>query len=264
MLKYFLKSSIQAGLTNISRRTTGMSSSTIKSIIVGASGGIGHAVLDVHRTQKPDRSVLALSRSTLGSSHSSIHTGTIDLEDPDTIEAAISHVPDKSIDFAFIATGVLHGASFGPEKATKMLNAETMQKVMMINTIGPALMLKALLPKMVRDSRAVIGAISARVGSIGDNRLGGWHSYRASKSALNMIIKTVAIEAARTHPQLIITGLHPGTVVTDLSEPFRSTIPKERLFTPDYSATRMLEVLDQLNPQDSGNCFAFDGSRVPF
>ena len=122
---------------------------------------------------------------------------------------------------------------------------------------------KHFLPLMPRDRRAVFAALSARVGSIGDNRLGGWHSYRASKAALNMILKNLSIELARTHPQAVVAGLHPGTVDTALSVPFQKGVAADKLFTADYSASRLLAVLDGLTPADSGGVFAWDGARIP-
>jgi NAD(P)-dependent dehydrogenase (short-subunit alcohol dehydrogenase family) len=116
---------------------------------------------------------------------------------------------------------------------------------------------------MPRDRRAVFAALSARVGSIGDNRLGGWHSYRASKAALNMILRNLAVELGRTHPQAVVAGLHPGTVDTGLSAPFQRGVKPEKLFTADHSAERLLTVLERLTPADSGGVFAWDGQRIP-
>ena len=116
---------------------------------------------------------------------------------------------------------------------------------------------------MPRDRRAVFTALSARVGSIGDNRLGGWHSYRASKAALNMILRNLAVELGRTHPQAVVAGLHPGTVDTGLSAPFQKGVKPEKLFTADHSAERLLAVVDGLTPADSGGVYAWDGARIP-
>ena len=131
-----------------------------------------------------------------------------------------------------------------------------------INAVGPALVAKHLLPLTPRDRRAVFAALSARVGSIGDNRLGGWHAYRASKAGLNMILKTLAIEMARTHPLAVIAGLHPGTVATDLSAPFQKGVTPARLLTPEQAAERLMAVVEGLTPSDSGGVFAWDGARI--
>ena len=138
-----------------------------------------------------------------------------------------------------------------------------MAAVFAVNTLGPALVAKHFLPLMPRKGRSVFAALSARVGSIGDNRLGGWYSYRASKAALNQILRTLAVEAARTHPELIVAGLHPGTVRTALSQPFRPEPGTPGLFSPEESAAHLVRVLDGLHPRDSGQVFAWDGQPIP-
>lgn len=131
-----------------------------------------------------------------------------------------------------------------------------------INTTGPALVARAALERFPREGKAVFAALSARVGSISDNRLGGWHAYRASKAALNQIIRTCSVELARKRPQALIVGLHPGTVETALSEPFRSNVPDGKLFTPEHSAERLLAVINALDAGASGRCFDFAGEEV--
>jgi len=134
---------------------------------------------------------------------------------------------------------------------------------MLVNALGPSLIAKYLLTHMKKDKKTVFAALSARVGSISDNRLGGWYAYRASKAALNMLIKTLAIEYHRRNQQLLIIGLHPGTVDTDLSKPFQRNVTPEKLFTADYSVGQLLSVIDGLIEDDSGGCFAWDGKRIP-
>jgi len=131
-----------------------------------------------------------------------------------------------------------------------------------INTFIPALMAKHFIPRLNLDRQSIFAALSARVGSISDNRLGGWYAYRASKTALNMIIKNAAIETARRNKKAIIVGLHPGTVDSSLSKPFQRNVPDEKLFAPMRSAQDLLKVLDDLNPEQSGRCFAWDGQEV--
>ena len=131
-----------------------------------------------------------------------------------------------------------------------------------VNTIGPALAAKHFLPKLKRGERAIFAALSARVGSISDNRLGGWYAYRASKAALNMIVRTAAIETARRAPQAIIVGLHPGTVDSRLSKPFQGNASARTIFEPASAASQLLGVLEGLRPEDSGKCFAYDGQEV--
>ena len=151
----------------------------------------------------------------------------------------------------------------GPERSYKQIDGAAMDEVFRLNTIGPALVAKHMLPLLPRDRRSVFAALSARVGSISDNRLGGWHAYRASKAALNMLIRNYALEQARRAPGNICIGLHPGTVDTGLSAPFQSNVPGEKLFSPEQSAGHLLEVIDRLASEDSGKCFDWAGKEVP-
>jgi len=138
-----------------------------------------------------------------------------------------------------------------------------MERSYRINAIGPALVAKHFLPLLTRERKAMFAALSARVGSIEDNQLGGWHAYRASKAALNMLLKTLSIELARQNPTAICVGLHPGTVDTRLSGPFQRGVPEGKLFSPQKSARHLLNVLDTLSPEQSGQIFAWDGQRIP-
>lgn len=156
------------------------------------------------------------------------------------------------------------GPDFQPEKTYKAQDPAGFARAFAINSTGPALIGKHFLPLLPRRERAVFAALSARVGSISDNRLGGWHAYRASKAALNMILRNFAIELGRTHPQAVVAALHPGTVATGLSAPFTSTRDGQRLFTPEAAAGHLLAVLDGLTPVDSGQAFAWDGQPIPF
>lgn len=222
-------------------------------VVIGASGGIGSALADRLQTSGTYAVVHRLSRSGSG----------LDLEDETTIAAAASNVAEgPPVRLIFIATGVLHDGQ-EPERSYRAMTAEHLLRDYRINTVGPALVARHFAPLLPREGRSVLAALSARVGSIGDNRLGGWHSYRASKAALNMILRNLSIELARTHREAIVAGLHPGTVDTALSVPFQKGVTPEKLFTPEHSATRMLEVLDSLTPADSGNVFAFDGVQIP-
>ena len=139
-----------------------------------------------------------------------------------------------------------------------------MSEVFNVNTIGPALLAKHFLPAMRKTGKTVFVALSARVGSIADNRLGGWVSYRASKAALNMVVKTIAVEQARQRPESIVVSLHPGTVDTALSKPFSAGVSENSLFTPEYSAACLLKVIDGLNVTDSGGFFAWDGAGIEY
>ena len=163
-------------------------------------------------------------------------------------------------DMVFVATGLLHDADRGPEKALRDLDPAWLAKQYAVNTIGPALIAKHFLPILPRTGRSVFAALSARVGSISDNRLGGWYGYRASKAALNQLIRTLAIEDKRRNDRGIVVALHPGTVDTRLSRPFQQR--GRDLFQPDRAAVQLLDVLDALKPTDSGKLFAWDGAEI--
>lgn len=219
-------------------------------IVIGATGGIGGAVADALEARRD--SVLRLSR------RSEI---PLDLTDEASIVSAAASLSDSpAADLLFVATGMLHTPSSGPEKSWRQLDAAKLAESFAINAIGPALVARHFLPRLAPS--ATLAFLSARVGSISDNRLGGWYGYRASKAALNMLVKTLAIELARSRPDAFCAALHPGTVDTALSQPFQRGVSPERLFTPDLAAQHLLKVLDRLGPTDSGRCFAWDGSTV--
>lgn len=237
-----------------------------RAVVVGARGGIGNALIDQIVTRGLARSVVAWSRLPTVNAPESAWAG-VDILDETSIKRAATGL--GTVDLAIIATGVLHDersanvAIIEPEKTWRSIDPDAMARVLAINAIGPALVAKHLLPLFPRDRRAVFAALSARVGSISDNRLGGWYSYRASKAALNQIIRTLCIELARTHPQTICVGLHPGTVDTALSRPFQSGVPQERLTTPSTAASRLLDVILQLTPQQTGKVFDTAANVVP-
>jgi NAD(P)-dependent dehydrogenase (short-subunit alcohol dehydrogenase family) len=231
--------------------------------IVGASGGIGQALVQRLTSREDVDTVYALARDTERvPDHPKVISIQCDISDELSIKVATEMLPAQSLDLILVATGVLVTEHGQPEKRLKALSPEYFFDQMTINTLGPILIAQHLLPKLDRNKPAYFAALSARVGSISDNHLGGWYSYRASKAALNMLIKTTAIEFKRTHPHLIIAALHPGTVETGLSKPFQARVPTHKLFTPDYSASCLLDVLLSLSPESSGNVFAWDGSMI--
>ena len=186
-----------------------------------------------------------------------------DLTDEASISVAAQMAREAPPDLVLVTTGVLTlSDGTGPERSYKALDPATMEQVFRLNTIGPAIVAKHMLPLFARDRRGVFAALSARVGSIGDNRLGGWHSYRASKAALNMLLKNLALELQRSHPQAVVVGLHPGTVDTALSEPFQRNVPQGKLFTPRHSAASLLDVISRLGLQDSGQVFDWQGQPI--
>ncbi|WP_029414967.1 SDR family NAD(P)-dependent oxidoreductase [Brevundimonas bacteroides] len=225
-------------------------------IVIGATGGVGAALAEALEMSRAHETVYRFGRSASGADH-------LDFEDEASIVAAAERVrAGAAPTLILIATGVLHSGQ-EPERTYKAMTAEHLLRDYRINTIGPALVMKHFAPLMPRDRRATFAALSARVGSIGDNRLGGWHSYRASKAALNMLLRNLALELGRSHPQAVVAGLHPGTVDTGLSRPFQKGVAEGKLFAPAYSAERLLAVLDGLTPADSGGVFAWDGARIP-
>ena len=226
-----------------------------RAAVIGASGGIGAALaagLEASGTQ-----VVRRSRS---AGESAIF---LDLEDEASIAAAATKIAQGGeLDLVVVASGYLHSNGKGPEKDWRHIDAINLARNFAVNATGPALVAKHFLPLLPARGRAGFAAISARVGSISDNRLGGWYGYRASKAALNMLIRTLSVELARKKPDAFCIGLHPGTVDTALSEPFQRNVPEGKLFTPEYSASRLLEVIASRDASHSGNLFAFDGEMI--
>ncbi|GAA0793187.1 SDR family NAD(P)-dependent oxidoreductase [Marinobacterium sediminicola] len=244
--------------------------SPINVVLVGASGGIGQALLHALLADPGIAGVHALSRSTpetlvsLVAQHPQrLSCDTIDLNDESAIATATERLGDLAPDLVLVTTGLLHDGGKMPEKSWRALETDYFHQQMQINALAPALLAKHLIPRMPTARRAVFAVLSARVGSIGDNRLGGWYSYRASKAALNMLLRCTAIEAKRRWPQLVVAGLHPGTVDTALSQPFQGRVPEGKLFTPAFAAESLLKVIDGLTPDQSGRVFAWDGQAIP-
>lgn len=225
----------------------------MKAIVIGATGGIGGALADELAAR--GATVFQLSRSS---------DPAIDLDDEPGIAAAAERLmADAPFDLILIATGLLHGQGVEPEKSVRAVRGDALDRYFRVNATGPALLIRHFLPLLHRDRRGVMAALSARVGSIEDNRLGGWVGYRASKAALNQIVKTLSIELARTMPQAILVGLHPGTVDTRLSQPFQRNVAADKLLTPQQSAAALIDVLESLDSADSGGCFDWNGERIP-
>jgi len=217
-----------------------------RALIIGASGGIGAAV--VAELVQRGVAVTALSRSQQG----------LDITDEASVQAHLQALQGP-YDLIFVATGALHGAGQPPEKTLKALDPAAMQDQFAVNCLGPALVLKHALPLLPRQGRAVFAALSARVGSIGDNRLGGWISYRSAKAALNQVIHTAAIELARSHKGVICAALHPGTVITPFTKNYAA---RHTTVLPETAAHNLLEVIAGLTPEDSGGFFDWQSKRV--
>lgn len=227
----------------------------------GASGGIGRALAEALVEQGVK--VWAGSRSGVADI-AGAQPFAFDLGDESSIAEAANAMSDAPPDLVIVASGVLTlDDGTGPERNYRSLDPDAMARVFLLNTIGPAIVGKHMLPLFDRKERCVFAALSARVGSISDNRLGGWHSYRASKAALNMLLRNLAIELGRTHKQSVVAGLHPGTVDTPLSEPFQSNLPDGQLTAPGEAAAKLLDVIAQLEPSDSGKVFDYAGKEIP-
>ena len=218
-------------------------------VVIGASGGIGAALVEA--LAEEGRDAIGLARSFAGNAH-------LDLEDEASIAAAAARA--GSPDLVIVATGLLHQGERGPEKAIRDLDPVWLARQYAVNAIGPALVAKHFLPVMPRTGRSVFAVLSARVGSISDNRLGGWYGYPASKAAPNPLVRTLSVEDRRRNDRSIVVALHPGTVDTALSKPFQST--GRDLFKPGRAAVQLLDVIDGLKVTDSGRFFGWDGTEI--
>ena len=222
----------------------------MKSVVIGASGGIGAALAD--RLELAGYQVIRVARAT---------SPGLDLLDESSIARTAASI-GTDLDLVVDATGFLHDARFKPEKSLREIDPTHLAYSFAINAIGPALLLKHFSPLLARDRRAVFATLSARVGSISDNHLGGWYSYRASKAALNQLIRTAAIELARSHKLATCVALHPGTVQTQLSRPFAKVGLEVQ--TPLQAAQRLVAVIDALRPEQSGLFLDYRGLKLEF
>lgn len=235
--------------------------------VFGASGGIGEAFVRALAEDDGIETVHAFSRRAVPSAGKVIGLTCDPLDGASLTQATEALKASGPLHLVISAIGTLHGegpnGSYAPEKAFRQLEADAFVEVMRVNALAPALVAKATAPLLAKDRPSALALLSARVGSISDNRLGGWHSYRASKAALNMLIRGLSIEVARRNEHAVVVGLHPGTVDTGLSEPFQKGVPEGKLFTPDHSAGAMLEALAGLTPEGTGNVYDYASERVP-
>ncbi len=240
--------------------------SPLRAAVFGATGGIGRALCALLAADPQFGAIHAGARRSQDKHGDKLAPFTFDLKDETTIQNAAAEIGASGpLDLVIVATGLLHdGDQMQPEKTWRDFSPEAFAQAFAINATGPALIAKHFLPLLARDRRSVFASLSARVGSIEDNRLGGWASYRASKAALHQIVRTCAIELARRNPSAVCVTLHPGTVDTDLSRPFQRGIATEKIFAPAVSARRLLHVIAGLTPAHSGQAFAWDGSRISF
>ncbi len=224
-------------------------------VIFGATGAIGRALVTQLDSDSRFARVLGYSRS---------GDRAFDLSDESSMAAAAGEIARLGVELrlAIDATGALHGEGCVAEKTWHQIDPHSLARSFAVNAIGPALVMKHILPLLPRSGRSVFATLSARVGSIGDNRLGGWYGYRASKAALNQIVRTASIELARKRPHAVCVALHPGTVDTPLSAPFA----KEGLAVqpPAEAAARLLGVTESLRPEQSGGFFDQNGEPIPW
>ena len=220
----------------------------MRALVIGSSGGIGAAMVRALHGQGAE--VIGLSRS----------GDALDVTDEASVATVLGALKGH-FELIFVATGALVSTRETPEKSIRELSGDEMVAQHRINAVGPMLVLKHALPLMPRDRRCVFAALSARVGSIGDNGLGGWHSYRASKAALNQMLHGAAIELARTHKKAIVTALHPGTVATPFTKAYAAS--HERV-DPKVAAGNLLAVIEGLTPAQSGGFCDYSGKVIPW
>lgn len=233
-------------------------------LVTGASGGIGSAVIDaLLASDRPGR-VIGVSRRETARGDPRYASLCADVTTPEGLAAVSRHLQDAPVHLLFNAIGLLHDTSRGitPEKRLDTLEAEALARLMHVNAATPALLIKALQGSLQGRHPVLIGSLSARVGSIGDNRLGGWYAYRASKAAHNMLMKTAAVELRRLNPESTVVCLHPGTTDTPLSKPFQARVPEGKLFDPAFVAERLLAVLGERTPEESGSFYDWAGEAV--
>jgi NAD(P)-dependent dehydrogenase (short-subunit alcohol dehydrogenase family) len=245
---------------------------SISALVVGGGRGIGLGFVNQFLARNDLERVYATYRrpesatELLAIADPRLHCFQMDI----TVEAQIAavvkqiQVQTASLHYVINCVGVLHEGEMQPEKSLRSINSEQLLRYFQINSVGAMLVFKQVQPLLKHQNRSILATISAKVGSIGDNQIGGWYGYRASKSALNMFMHTAAIEYKRTCPQAILVALHPGTTDTQLSLPFQRNVPPEKLFSVDRTASQLLTVIDRLEASDSGEFVNWDGMRLPW
>lgn len=231
-----------------------------QALVVGG-GGIGRALLDALKRLAPELEVHLATRNPRAAGEI-----RLDLCDDASLGALSQHALQhlRRLRLVLNTAGLLHGPQLHPEKRLSSVTRSQLRQSFELNAYGPILLARSLEPALARDVPSHFASLSARVGSISDNRLGGWYGYRAAKAAQNQLLHTLAIEWSRRLPLCCVSALHPGTTATALSEPFRSSVPPNRLFTPEQAAEALLAVLQHLGPEQSGRFWAWDGSAIPW
>ncbi len=239
-------------------------------LIVGAGQGIGlefvRQFLSENRVDRVYATYRTPSSELIAITDPRLHCLQMDISQESQIASVIQKIQTETTTLHAIinCVGILHDGTMQPEKSLRHLNADQLLRYFHVNSIGAVMLAKHVQPFLKHRNRAIFATISAKVGSIGDNQLGGWYGYRASKAALNMFMRTVAIEYQRTCPSTIVVTLHPGTTDTQLSRPFQRNVAPEKLFSVDRTVQQLLQVLDHLQNSDSGEFFSWDGSQLPW
>jgi NAD(P)-dependent dehydrogenase (short-subunit alcohol dehydrogenase family) len=245
---------------------------THTALVVGASRGIGLALTRQLLNQPGDLNVYATYRHSdtagelLAIDDRRLQTLRGDVTSGGDLQrlAATIRANEHQPDFVINAAGILHEGALQPEKSLNQCDPDALTRIFQVNSIGPLMLARAVLPLVPKNRPAHFAVLSAMVGSIGDNRLGGWYGYRASKAALNQFMKTLAVECQRSHPQLCVTAIHPGTTDSDLSRPFQASVKPGKLYTPAQSAARILRVVSAGKAGDSGRFVNWDGRQIPW
>ncbi len=241
-------------------------------LIVGASRGIGLAITRALLEDQSWEKVYATCRESSGAAElaaiadARLSTLPVDVTREDHLQALGDRLKTggHALRLVIHCAGILHEGPVQPEKALKQCRSESLSRMFEVNSIAPLMLAREIIPLLPRRGRSHFAALSAMVGSIADNRLGGWYGYRASKAALNQLLRTLAVECRRTHPELCVTAIHPGTTDTDLSRPFQSNVKPGKLYPPEQSARRIIRVVTGGEPQDSGRFMNWDGQPIPW
>ena len=244
-------------------------------IIHGSSRGIGLALASELARESDQRLVIATCRNPTQALElhnlkkmrpHQIEIVQMDVEDESSIENAAASVRNicDNVTVMISCIGILHSAAIQPERRLRDVTADQLIKAFRVNAVGPLLCAKYFAQFFHKQNKTVIAALSARVGSITDNNLGGWYAYRSSKAALNMYLKNLSIELPRTYHRIICVALHPGTVDTQLSRPFQQRIPAKQIFEPSHAASKIARILSNLDENDNGKFIAWDRKQVPW
>jgi NAD(P)-dependent dehydrogenase (short-subunit alcohol dehydrogenase family) len=243
-------------------------------LITGASGGIGLGFVQQLVERYPTSQMFATYRRAesatdllaIAQQYPQLICLQMDITDEESIAGAIAQIRTKTdrLHGVVNCVGLLHDGTLQPEKSLRQIQADQLMTYFQVNSVGAIVLAKHLAPLLKHGDRSLFATISAKLASIGDNQLGGWYGYRASKTALNMFLRTLAVEFRRTHPRTIVVALHPGTTDTQLSKPFQRNVPAEKLFSVDRTVAQLLQVMDGLTDADSGAFFSWDGSRLPW